>query len=116
MYTPVYSIQKSTKGYQIELCLERGNPLLTSKPFSSLAGAQDLLQQIRLHVNIQTNFNRKTYEDGAFGFEVRTCWDDLLAVSQRYYTRKDREDAMIRTLELSRKAQFVVSEKAVLAA
>lgn len=116
MNTPFYSIEKLTNGYQIELCVERGFPLLTSKQFNSLEEAQDLLQQIRLHVNIQTNINRKTYNDGTFGFEVRTCWDDLLAVSQTYYSRNDREEAMIKTLELSKKARFVVSENAILAA
>ena len=106
MINLVYTISQDYKGYVVTFITKEGDALLNSLPFECINKAPDVIQKVKLHICFQSNFVRKTYGLNAFGFEVRTCWDDLVAESIIFNTRQEIEEAMYDAQNASKKAQY----------
>ena len=58
-------------------------------------------------MRFQTNFCRSKNLTGQYGFEVRTCWDELIATSTWFATMEERADAMYSAFDCNTNAIFV---------
>jgi hypothetical protein len=55
----------------------------------------------------QSNFFRTKITAETFSFEIRTCWDDLMAFGPEFNTRFERNELMHAIQEMSKQAVFV---------
>ncbi len=108
MNKPFYTITENDNRFCLELFDRNCNLIIASKAFERYKDCYEFLDRVKLHMCFQTNFCRKRFDNGCFGFEVRTCWDDLVAESKQYLTRQEREDGMLDALNASKNAQYQV--------
>ncbi|MDB4161741.1 hypothetical protein N9772_05185 [Bacteroidia bacterium] len=94
MKRPTFYIQESKTQYLLKMQDENELLLLSSKTFNTAIECEKFVDILRVHMRFQTNFSRSKNMAGQYGFEVRTCWDDLIAKSAWFNTRQDREVAM----------------------
>ena len=94
MKRPTFYIQESKAQYLLKMQDENELLLLSSKTFNTAIECEKFVDILRVHMRFQTNFSRSKNMAGQYGFEVRTCWDDLIAKSAWFNTRQDREAAM----------------------
>ena len=80
--------------------------LLQGKCFDTERECEKFIDILRLHMRFQTNFNRTKSRNGRYGFQIRTCWDDLIAESLWYNNRADREAAMQEAFDANSDAVF----------
>lgn len=94
---------------KFQLCMKNEHHLvlLKGKELDTERACEKFVDILRLHMRFQTNFNRTKNMSGRFGFQIRTCWDDLIAESLWYNTREDREAAMQEAFDANADAIFV---------
>jgi len=107
MNRPTFYIQKNNTQYALQLHDAQDNLLLSSKFFADFRRCEKFLDELRVHMCFQTNFSRCKNQQGLFGFEIRTCWDDLVASSIWFTSRKERETAMQVTFQANKNAIFI---------
>jgi hypothetical protein len=94
MNRPGFYIQESKAQFVLKMQDENELLLLSSNTFTTFLECEKFVDILRMHMRFQTNFSRSKSIGGQYGFEVRTCWDDLIAKSAWFNTRQDREAAM----------------------
>lgn len=107
MKRPIYTIHQENSTFLLQLFDEKENLILTGKAFNTFKECEKFLATLRVHLCFQTNFSRSKNTSGQYGFEIRTCWDDLIASSSWYANRQEREDAMQQAFALNKDANFV---------
>ncbi len=107
MKRPTVYIQEINSLFRLQM--HDGNEflLLQSKSFETPRECEKFVDVLRVHMRFQTNFTRCKNMAGHYGFEVRTCWDDLIATSVWFANREEREVAMQRTFDANTLAVFV---------
>lgn len=107
MKRPTVYIQEINSLFRLQM--HDGNEflLLQSKSFGTPRECEKFVDVLRVHMRFQTNFTRCKNMAGHYGFEVRTCWDDLIATSVWFANREEREAAMQRTFDANTLAVFV---------
>ncbi len=104
MKKPIYNITRSDSMFQLQLFDNYKNIVLTSKTFNTYQECSVFFDTLRVQMRFQTNFFRSKSKDGLFGFEIRTCWDELIASSSWFATRDERASAMQKTFDTNRMA------------
>jgi hypothetical protein len=107
MKRPIYTIEERDANFHLELYDPSVNLLLTSKSFTTFKECQKFVDVLRLHMRFQTNYVRSKNDTGQYGFEIRTCWDELIAVSTWFATLEERADAMLTAYDCNEIAAFV---------
>lgn len=107
MKRPIYTISEVDSKFQLQLFSNNSILILESKPFNSFKECEKFLDTLRVHLCFQTNFSRSKNISGQFGFEIRTCWDDLIANSSWFSSRSEREEAMNTAFNANKNAVFV---------
>lgn len=107
MKRSIYTIAENNGQFILQLFDEKENLILTSKSFESFALCQKFLATLRLHLCFQTNFSRSKNISGQFGYEIRTCWDELIGSSTWFASRQEREESMHTAFRLNKDAVFV---------
>lgn len=107
MNKPTYHIERKNEQYTIQLHDQKHLFILESTVFSDFRTCEKFLDGLRIHMCFQTNFSRCKNDSGLFGFEIRTCWDDLIATSAWFADRNEREDAMQRAFQSNKNAIFI---------
>ena len=107
MKKPTFRIQEENSAYTIQMYDDKNHFLLESKEFTNYKSCQEFIDRLRVHMCFQTNFSRCKNDQGLFGFEIRTCWDDLIASSAWYISREKREKAMNITFQCNKEAIFI---------
>lgn len=104
---PLFQIEKNNSSYSLQMFDKNENFILKSKIFKDYKSCLDFLDRLRIHMCFQTNFSRCKNNHGLFGFEIRTCWDDLIASSGWYMSREKRENAMNNAFQCNKEAIFI---------
>jgi hypothetical protein len=104
---PIFQITKIKSRYTLQMYDEGQHFILGSKAFDDYKSCIDFLDRLRVHMCFQTNFSRCKNDHGLFGFEIRTCWDDLIASSGWYISREKREYAMNKAFQCNKEAIFI---------
>ncbi len=104
MKKSTYVIRKKEEKYSLQLFNENKIFMLESKNFDSYKSCKKFLDILRVHLYFQTNFSRSKNRAGQFGFEIRTCWDELIASSSWFSSREERESFMSATFKCSKNA------------
>ena len=107
MKKPTFRIQEENSAYTIQMYDDKNHFLLESKEFTNYESCQEFIDRLRVHMCFQTNFSRCKNDQGLFGFEIRTCWDDLIASSAWYISREKREKAMNIAFQCNKEAIFI---------
>ncbi len=107
MKRPTFYIQESKAQFLLKMQDENELLLLSSKKFNTALECKKFVDILRVHMRFQTNFSRSKNIVGQYGFEIRTCWDDLIAKSAWYNTRQDREVAMQTAFDTNKHAVLV---------
>ncbi|MFT4597984.1 MAG: hypothetical protein ACI95K_000802 [Lentimonas sp.] len=107
MKRSIYTITEKNDQFFLQLFDEKENLILKSKSFETFQLCEKFLATLRLHLCFQTNFSRSKNMSGQFGFEIRTCWDELIGSSMWFASRQEREDAMQLAFHLNKDAVFV---------
>ncbi len=107
MNRPIYTIAKSEDQFRLQFFKNSSHLLLESCTFDSFKACEKFLDTLRVHLCFQTNFSRCKTSDGLYAFEIRTCWDDLIATSTGFATRQEREEVMLHTFDANKNAVFV---------
>ena len=107
MMKPTFQITKNKSRYTLQMYDEGEHFILESKAFYDFKSCLDFLDRLRVHMCFQTNFSRCKNNQGLFGFEIRTCWDDLIASSGWYISREKREYAMNKAFQCNKEAIFI---------
>lgn len=107
MTRPTVYIQKFDSLFRLQMHDVNQFLLLQSKSFETARECENFVDVLRVHMRFQTNFSRCKNMAGHYGFEVRTCWDDLIATSAWFANREEREAAMQRTFDANTLAVFV---------
>lgn len=106
MKRAIFYISESSSKFHLCMKNEHQLVLLRGKEFDTERECEKFVDILRLHMRFQTNFNRTKNMSGRFGFQIRTCWDDLIAESLWYNTREDREAAMQEAFDANADAVF----------
>ena len=109
MKSSIFTIIEKDHEFKLQLFDVNENLLLTSKGFSSFNKCQDFMATLRVHLCFQTNFSRCKNMSAEYGFEIRTCWDDLIASSEWFASREERSLAMEAVFRANKNAVFVHS-------
>lgn len=104
---PIYTIENSEGKFTLHLYSEDSFLILKSKPFDSFKLCEKFLDTLRVHLCFQTNFSRSKNLAGQYGFDIRTCWDDLVASSTWFADRNEREAIMKLAFDANKNAVFV---------
>ena len=107
MKKPTFRIQEENSAYTIQMYDDKNHFLLESKEFTNYKSCQEFIDRLRVHMCFQTNFSRCKNDQNLFGFEIRTCWDDLIASSAWYISREKREKAMNIAFQCNKEAIFI---------
>lgn len=107
MKRPTFYIQESNAQFRLQMQDENELLLLSSKSFDTHRECEKFVDTLRVHMRFQINFSRSKNMAGQYGFEVRTCWDDLIATSAWFSSREDREAAMQSAFDANTNAVFV---------
>ncbi|MBT8326093.1 MAG: hypothetical protein KJP21_00130 [Bacteroidia bacterium] len=107
MKKPTYTIIEHEDGFNLRLLNENDELILGSTNYTTFKECEKFLATLKVHMCFQTNFCRTKNAKGKFGFEIRTCWDDLIAISNQYETRNEREEAMLEAFDSNKKAVFI---------
>ncbi|PCJ63944.1 MAG: hypothetical protein COA58_15040 [Bacteroidetes bacterium] len=107
MKRPIYTISQEQSKFSLQLFDEKENLILTGKGFTTFKECEKFLATLRVHLCFQTNFSRSKNMNGQYGFEIRTCWDDLIATSSWFADRQEREEAMQQAFSANKDAVFV---------
>lgn len=107
MKKPTFRIQEENSAYTIQMYDDKSHFVLDSKEFTNYKSCLEFIDRLRVHMCFQTNFSRCKNDQGLFGFEIRTCWDDLIASSAWYISREKREDAMNKAFQCNKEAIFI---------
>jgi hypothetical protein len=107
MKKPTFRIQEENSAYTIQMYDDKNHFLLESKEFTNYKSCQEFIDRLRVHMCFQTNFSRCKNDQDLFGFEIRTCWDDLIASSAWYISREKRERAMNIAFQCNKEAIFI---------
>lgn len=107
MKKSIYTIIENEALFMLNLKSEEDQLILSSKSFNSFRECEKFLDTLRVHMCFQTNFCRSKNAEGMFGFEIRTCWDDLIAQSKWFSSRADREEAMRLAFDGNKSAVFM---------
>ena len=107
MKRPIYTIKNEQSKFHLQLFDEKENLILTGKGFDTFRECEKFLATLRVHLCFQTNFSRSKNMGGQYGFEIRTCWDDLISTSSWFATRQERENAMAKAFEANKNAVFI---------
>jgi hypothetical protein len=107
MNRSTFIIDKSTSSFNIELFSAEDFLLVRSKPFDTLRECEKFIDTLKVHMCFQTNFCRSKNKAGQFGFEIRTCWDELIGCSLWFQTREGRELAMEQAFLANKSAVYV---------
>lgn len=101
-----YTISNQDLIFRLELYSEDGDLLLRTKKFPTYKSCSKFLQSLKVHLCFQVNFLRTKMGD-AYNFQIRTCWDELIAEgeSQPYFSL--REEAMQKVVAASKEAVFL---------
>lgn len=107
MKRPTFYIRENNAQFHLEMQDENGLQVLQSKEFDKARECEKFVDVLRVHMRFQTNFSRSKNMAGQYGFEIRTCWDDLIATSAWFNNREDREAAMQGAFDANTNAVFV---------
>jgi hypothetical protein len=107
MKRPIYTIEEHRSTFRLELYDREVNLLLISKSFTAFRDCQKFVDILRLHMHFQTNYVKTKNDTGQYGFEVRTCWDELIATSTWFATMEERADGMQNAFASNTDAIFV---------
>lgn len=107
MKRATYTISKSNEQFKLQLYSANTLLILESKPFDTFRACEKFLDTLRVHLCFQTNFSRAKNRAGQYGFDIRTCWDDLIASSSWFTSRQEREEIMQSTFYANKNAVFV---------
>ncbi|MBT6236624.1 MAG: hypothetical protein HOI49_11120 [Bacteroidetes bacterium] len=107
MKRPIFYIQENNAKFHVKMHDQNDLLLLVSKSFETYRECEKFVDILRVHMRFQTNFSRRKNIAGQYGFEIRTCWDDLIATSAWFNSRQDREDAMQAAFDANTDAVFV---------
>lgn len=107
MNRPSFTIQPQELGFSMLLIDPRGEEMLRSKKFPSYSTCEKFLSDLKVHMCFHSNFYRTKSPGGSYGFEIRTCWDELIATSRSFETREEREAAMQLTFKINKHAVFM---------
>jgi hypothetical protein len=107
MKRPIYTITQEQLKFHLQLFDEKENLILTGKGFDTFRECEKFLATLRVHLCFQTNFSRSKNMGGQYGFEIRTCWDDLISTSSWFANRPEREDAMEAAFKANKDAIFI---------
>ena len=107
MKRPSFYITEKSAQFHLQMQDENELLLLTGKAFCTFRECEKFVDVLRVHMRFQTNFSRSKNMAGQYGFEVRTCWDDLIAKSAWFNSREDREKAMQAAFVANTNAVFV---------
>ena len=107
MKKPTFRIQEENSAYSIQMYDAKSHFVLESKEFTNYESCQEFIDRLRVHMCFQTNFSRCKNDQDLFGFEIRTCWDDLIASSAWYISREKRERAMNIAFQCNKEAIFI---------
>ncbi len=102
-----FIIENSNGNFNLELYSADDFLMVRSKQFSTLHECEKCIDILKVHMCFQTNFCRNKNRSGQYGFEIRTCWDELIGCSLWFQTREDRELAMQQTFVANKDAVFV---------
>ncbi|MDB4107564.1 hypothetical protein N8368_02765 [Bacteroidia bacterium] len=107
MKRPTYTISEIDSQFRLQLFVEDASLILESKCFNTFRECEKFLATLKVHLCFQTNFCRSKNDGGQYGFEIRTCWDDLIAQSSWFADRIEREDAMNLAFTANKTAEFI---------
>lgn len=107
MKKPTFRIREENSAYSIQMYDDKSHFVLESKEFTNYESCHEFIDRLRVHMCFQTNFSRCKNDQGLFGFEIRTCWDDLIASSAWYISREKREKAMNIAFQCNKEAIFI---------
>ena len=107
MKRPIYTITENASEYRLQLFNSDAILILESKTFDTYRACEKFLDTLRVHLRFQTNFSRAKNMTGQYGFDIRTCWDDLIASSAWFSTREEREFIMEGVFAANTDAVFV---------
>ena len=102
-----FIIENSNGNFNLELYSADDFLMVRSKQFSTLHECEKFIDILKVHMCFQTNFCRSKNRSGQYGFEIRTCWDELIGCSLWFQTREDRELAMQQAFVANKDAVFV---------
>ena len=102
-----FTIARNDITFAVQLFTADHQPLLVSKHFPTYRSCERFIADLKLHLCFHANFYRTKRTSGAYGFDIRTCWDELIATSTPYFTRMDREDAMQTVFAANKEAVFI---------
>jgi hypothetical protein len=102
-----FIIENSNGNFNLELYSADDFLMVRSKQFSTLHECEKFIDILKVHMCFQTNFCRNKNRSGQYGFEIRTCWDELIGCSLWFQTREDRELAMQQAFVANKDAVFV---------
>lgn len=94
MSSPFFYVQKSQIGFSINLTNFSGETVLIGKSVDSKYDFNKCLQALKTHLCFNSNYCRTRSADGYYSFEIRTCWDELIAQSILFESRDSRESTM----------------------
>jgi uncharacterized protein YegP (UPF0339 family) len=106
MKRPTFTINQNNFGYEISLLDPNKEIMLTSKKHPNYKSCEKFLATLKVHMCFHSNFCRTKNMVGKYGFEVRTCWDELIATSRMFNSREEREDGMQDVFKANKDAIF----------
>ncbi len=107
MKRPSFTINQNNFGFELALLNSDQFLVLKSKKFPNYKSCEKFLATLKVHMCFHANFCRTKNISGNYGFEIRTCWDELIATSIQYASRELREEAMQEAFAANKNAIFV---------
>lgn len=102
-----FIIENSNGNFNLELYSADDFLVVRSKPFATRRECEKFIDILKVHMCFQTNFCRSKNRTGQYGFEIRTCWDELIGCSLWFQTREDREHGMQQAFAANKDAVYV---------
>jgi hypothetical protein len=102
-----FIIDNSNGNFNLELYSADDFLVIRSKPFATRLECEKFMDILKVHMCFQTNFCRSKNRTGQYGFEIRTCWDELIGCSLWFQTREDRELGMQQAFVANKDAVYI---------
>lgn len=106
MQNTFFYLQRTGYSFSINLTNFLGETILIGRETEIKHDYRKYLQSLKTHLFFSSNYYRVKSSKGTYAFEIRTCWDELLAQSIFFETREQREMAMKDIFEANKVAEL----------
>ena len=106
MNNAFFYLQHTTEQFSVNLTNFLGETILLGREIDKKFDYRKQLQALKTHLCFHSNYHKTKSCKGFYGFEIRTCWDELIAQSIFFETREERDNAMNEVFQANKVAEL----------